>query len=193
MFVFKPVQNEAFIKHYTAIADDILKNNFHIDTHCSARMVERGIGIKEVKNVIREGQFSLVPNRFRREGYFYASYHHSNIFVVVCREWGNWYAVPKLVTVFEDGKDYEPSLEEMTPTPTVVEVEKVITKEVVQRVPLDEMSDEEFEAYARSRDQARRSKIQSELDAVEQQIRALEARRGQLSGTLNGASTRQST
>lgn len=148
MFEFRPAP-DSIAGVLNRFRTDILANNFGISAHANERMTQRGITLDQILDTVRNGQFGTTS---KIDNFIGGCYFHKGIFVLAYAPFGDYNARPNVVTVFKQGEEDTPYIEDLITTKTVTEVkvvEKVVTK------PVDDMSIEELSALLESKKQAK--------------------------------------
>lgn len=195
MWKFVPVpESNPLLGVFERMRKDISHNTFHINPHANVRMVDRGIGIEDIKDSVLNGQMGQMH---RIEGLITCCFVRKHIVVVVSKPFGeaNYHAAPTIVTVFRDDDNYEPTLDELTIAQTVVE--KVVEKVVIKNHGINEMSIEELQEFLDKKKQNERhqkvtqaeaniGRCQAAIEKLDENIAQIRTRRAELADELNG-------
>lgn len=164
-----------FLSTFQYMQKDIAHNTFSINPHASQRIVDRGFGLADITDTVANGNMGVLP---KRDGFINVCFVRNHIVVCASKPYGreNFHVAPTVTTVFRDDELYEPTLEELTIVPRVIEKEVCIPgpDRVVTKLPED-LSDEELEQLLAKR---RRT--------IDQKILCIKERIGQLTVELTG-------
>lgn len=174
MATFRPAP-DSIAKCLYRFRQSILDNDFNISTHANERMVQRGISIDDIIDVVKNGQTGVgdvVPD------FIGGCFYHRQMFVFVYAPFGDFSARPNIVTVFRDGENYTPDIQDLC-APTQKTVFKTVEK--VVKVASEDLSLEELMALV-ARKQAQ--KTEAENAARLQAQREREMKRTKLEARL---------
>lgn len=152
-------------------------------------MTQRGIALDEILDVVNNGQIgtaSPVP------GFLNCFFFHRSTFVLVSAEYGDRNALPKIVTVFRDGEEYTPDIEDLYSERVV---EKVVEK-IVYRAA-DDLSIDELLQLVERKKSAEQEAINKEIASIDAEMKRLldkvndcKARRNELHAKLGASSAK---
>lgn len=163
---------------------EILTNRFSISPHANERMVSRKINLKELVECVREGQVSrgkVVPD------FIGGKFIYKDLCVVVYAPFGEYSALPNVVTVYRDGDEDDISIMDLIDDEALQGQLQAALKKIPTAPPsprLSDLTDEELEqellerktrrAYEQHREQeAKRVKLAERKEFIENEILAL--------------------
>ena len=176
MWTFSPAP-DSISRVLEKFRKDIGNNTFNISTHANQRMVDRNITLAEIKDTVKNGQCGLGK---KIDGVIGGCFYHKQLVVVVYAPYGNFDAIPNVVTVFREKDEDLDNISVVdlltAPAPQQV-VHRVVEKVVEKKVLTEELSDEELEELLKKRKAA---KAEAEETAKKAKQDGLRARRQEL-------------